>query len=124
MEAINLTELELIALKSITQSDFYENGRDSIPWDFSVFDCCPLSGKTRSGVFSSLSQKGLVNITEKEKPHRIDENGNQIWEKKFGGDLRDNGIKIVKQGNSCIIRMILKNHLMYILIRIREIRYT
>ena len=34
---------------------------------------------------------------------RIDENGNQIWEKKFGGDLRDNGIKIVKQGNGFIV---------------------
>jgi hypothetical protein len=78
MEAINLTELELIALKSITQSDFYENGRNSIPWDFSVFDACPLKGKTRSGVFSSLSQKGLINITEKEKPYTIDENGNKI----------------------------------------------
>jgi len=78
METTNLTELEIIGLKSITHSDFYENGRDSITWDFSVFDSCPLKGKTRSGVFSSLSQKGLVNITEKEKPYTIDENGNKV----------------------------------------------
>jgi len=76
--SIHLTDLELIALETITQSDFYENGRNSILWDFSVFDICPLKGKTRSGVFSSLSQKGLVNITEKEKPYTIDENGNKI----------------------------------------------
>jgi hypothetical protein len=94
MEAINLTELELIALKSITQSDFYERGRDSIPWDFSVFDCCPLSGKTRSGVFSSLSQKGLVNITEKEKPHRIDENGNKVKNLYYSRDCNFGTIQI------------------------------
>lgn len=78
METSNLTELEIIALKSITHSDFYENGRNSIPWDFSVFDVCPLKGKTRSGVFSSLSQKSLIEITEKEKPYTTDENGNKI----------------------------------------------
>ena len=78
MEATHLTELEIIGLKSITHADFYENGRNSIPWDFSVFDACPLKGKTRSGVFSSLSQKGLINITEKEKPYMIDKNGNKI----------------------------------------------
>lgn len=78
MEATNLTELEIIALKCITGSDFYENGRKSITWDFSVFDICPIKGKTRSGVFSSLSQKGLINITEKEKPYTTDKNGNKI----------------------------------------------
>ena len=78
MEATtNLTHYEIIALKSITNSDFYERGRDSILWDFSVFDICPLPSRTRSGVFSSLSQKGLINITEKEKPYTIDENGNK-----------------------------------------------
>jgi hypothetical protein len=78
METTNLTELEIIGLKSITGSDFYEQGRGSITWDFSVFDICPLKGKTRSGVFSSLSQKGLISITEKEKPYTKDENGNKI----------------------------------------------
>ena len=62
MENKNLTDLELQALKAITYSDFYENGRESILWDFSVYNCCPFNGKTRSGVFSSLVQKGLINI--------------------------------------------------------------
>ena len=78
MEAHNLTELEIIALKSITHSDFYEQGRNSITWDFSVFDTCPLKGKTRSGVFSSLSQKGFIHIEEKEKQFTIDKDGNKI----------------------------------------------
>jgi hypothetical protein len=77
MEATHLTELEIIGLKSITHSDFYEQGRESITWDFSVFDSCPLRGKTRSGVFSSLSQKGFIHIEEKEKQFIIDENGNK-----------------------------------------------
>ena len=67
----SLTQLEITALQCITYSDFYENGRESIVWDFSVYDDCPLRGKTRSGVFSSLSQKGFVVITEKEKPYYI-----------------------------------------------------
>jgi hypothetical protein len=63
----NLTPLELEALKAITYSDFYENGRESIVWDFSAFDNCAFTGKTRSGVFSSLSQKGIISVTEKSK---------------------------------------------------------
>jgi hypothetical protein len=78
MNTINITELEMIGLKSITQSDFYENGRRSCPWDFAVFDACPLKGKTRSGVFSSLSQKGLIKIYEKMSPYIINENGEKV----------------------------------------------
>ena len=70
-----LTPLEITALKSITWSDFYERGRDSVVWDFSVYDDCPLTGKTRSGVFSSLSQKGFVCITEKEKQFYTNKEG-------------------------------------------------
>ena len=77
MESNTLTPLEITALKSITQSDFYENGRDSVVWDYSVYDFCPLKGKTRSGVFSSLSQKGFVIITEKDKRYNTDANGNR-----------------------------------------------
>jgi len=85
METVNtnLTPLELIALKSITHSDFYENGRNSIAWDFSVFDVCPLKGKTRSGVFSSLSQKGLIKITEKERPYIINEKCEKVKNKYY-----------------------------------------
>ena len=96
--SIQLTDLELIALKSITQSDFYENGRNSIPWDFSVFDACPLKGKTRSGVFSSLSQKGLINITEKEKPYIIDENGNKVRNRYYSRDCNFGTIQITQFG--------------------------
>ena len=64
---MHLTVLELQGLQTITHSDYYERGRDSIVWDFSVYDICPFRGKTRSGVFSSLVQKGLIVITEGEK---------------------------------------------------------
>lgn len=75
--AITLTDLELQALRAITESDFYENGRDSVPWDFSVYDCCPFTGKKRSGVFSSLVQKGLVAITPKEKKWLVAADGSR-----------------------------------------------
>jgi hypothetical protein len=78
MEATTLTSMEIVGLKSITDADFYENGKDSCPWDFSVFDACPLKGKTRSGVFSSLVQKGLITIQEKEKPYTLNEEGNKV----------------------------------------------
>jgi hypothetical protein len=75
---VHLTDLELQGLKSITHSDFYENGKESVVWDYSVYDICPFSGKTRSGVFSSLVQKGLVNIQEAETKFIKDKDGNKI----------------------------------------------
>jgi hypothetical protein len=99
MEATHLTELEIIALKSITYSDFYENGRKSILWDFSVFDNCSLKGKTRSGVFSSLSQKGLISITEKEKQFTTDKNGNKIRNQYYErGGINFGTIRITELG--------------------------
>jgi hypothetical protein len=65
--SLNLTDKELIFLKTMTQSDFYENGIDSILWDYSVNDDLPYSGKIRSGVISSLTQKGILGVTKKEK---------------------------------------------------------
>ena len=78
MDNNNLTELELQGLKAITHSDYYESGRSSIVWDWSAYDCCPFSGKTRSGVFSSLSQKGLIYISEGQKKFIKDEAGNRV----------------------------------------------
>ena len=78
METVNLTPLELVALKTITYSDFYERGRDSILWDFSVYDICELKGKTRSGVFSSLVQKGIIVVTPKESQYMINEKGEKV----------------------------------------------
>jgi len=72
---VSLTDLEMLALKAITFSDFYENARESICWDFSVYECCELKGKTRSGVYSSLTQKGIIYVTEKEKKFYKDSNG-------------------------------------------------
>lgn len=76
-EQIHLTELELQALKAITHSDFYENGRESILWDFSVYDACSIPKHSRGGVFASLSTKGLINIQEGEKKFNIDKDGNK-----------------------------------------------
>ena len=101
MESSNLklTDLEIQALKAITYSDFYENGRDSILWDYLVYYCCPFTGKTRSGVFSSLVQKGLIHIQEGEKKFIKDENGNKILNKYWSRDgLNFGTIKITNEG--------------------------
>jgi hypothetical protein len=94
----NLTDLELQGLKAITHSDFYENGRESILWDYSVYDCCPFTGKTRSGVFSSLVQKGLIHITEAEKKFITDENGNKILNKYWSRDGLNFGTIYITKG--------------------------
>jgi hypothetical protein len=96
---MTLTENELIALKTITYSDFYENGRNSICWDFSVYDICPLKGKTRSGVYGSLGNKGLIEVTEKMKTYIIDENGNRVRNPYyFRGEPNFGTIKISEDG--------------------------
>ena len=73
-----ITEKELVVLHAITVSDFYENGRESIVWDFSVLDDLPLKGKTRSGVIGSLANKGFIWVTEKEKRYKINEYGQKV----------------------------------------------
>lgn len=62
----NLTEKEIIFLQQFGQSDFYD-GIDSSPWDYSVNDDLPYRGKTRSGVISSLEQKGILLVEKKGK---------------------------------------------------------
>jgi hypothetical protein len=94
-----LTDLEIQALKAITYSDYYEQGRDSIVWDWSAYDCCSFTGKTRSGVFSSLVQKGIINVTEAEKKFIKDENGNKILNRYWSRDgLNFGTIQITKEG--------------------------
>jgi len=94
-----LTNLELQGLQSITRSDFYEAGRDSILWDYSVYDICPFSGKTRSGVFSSLVQKGLIRIQEGEKKFIKDNDGNKILNKYWSrGGINFGTICITEEG--------------------------
>jgi len=73
-----ITSLELQALQTITHSDFYEQGRKSITWDFSVYDICTIAKRSRAGVYSSLVQKGFIVITEKERPYTLNENGEKI----------------------------------------------
>jgi hypothetical protein len=86
METITITERELEALKSITYSDFYENGRESVLWDYSVYDVCRLPSRSRGGVFASLSVKGLVNIYEGEKKFIINEDGTKTLNKYWSRD--------------------------------------
>ena len=95
---MELTQLELTGLKAITCSDYYEAGRESCVWDWSAYDCCPFSGKTRSGVFSSLSQKGLVIISEPEKRfHTI--NGERVKNPYWTPHSKNEGtIKITEAG--------------------------
>lgn len=61
-----LTEKELEFLRVFQTSDFYD-GIDHPIWDYSVNENLSFSGKTRSGVLSSLQQKGIINVTKKEK---------------------------------------------------------
>jgi hypothetical protein len=98
---MEITKLELQGLQTITRSDFYEQGRDSITWDFSVYDICSLKGKTRSGVFSSLSQKGLIEIVEKEKTFILNEKGEKVRNPYyFKGEPNFGTIRITKLGYS------------------------
>lgn len=100
---LTITPLEIQALQSITYSDFYEAGRDSITWDYSVYDCCPFAGKTRSGVFSSLSQKGLIQIIEGEKKFIKDEAGNKIRNRFWSRDgLNFGTIRITSAGYAAL----------------------
>ena len=62
----NLTEKEIIFLEEFGKSDFYD-GLDSSPWDYSINDNLPYTGKVRSGVISSLEQKGIILVEKKEK---------------------------------------------------------
>ena len=95
----NLTDLEIQALKAITYSDYYEQGRESIIWDWSAYDNCSLTGKTRSGVFSSLVQKGIIHVSEAEKKFIKDENGNKILNRYWSRDgLNFGTIYITKEG--------------------------
>jgi hypothetical protein len=98
----NLTDLEIQALKAITHSDYYD-GRDSIVWDWSAYDCCSFTGKTRSGVFSSLSQKGIINVSEAEKKFIKDEKGNKILNRYWSNDgLNFGTISITEEGYSLL----------------------
>ena len=62
----NLTEKEIIFLEEFGKSDFYD-GLDSSPWDYSINDNLPYTGKVRSGVISSLEQKGIILVEKKDK---------------------------------------------------------
>jgi predicted MarR family transcription regulator len=57
MSTINLTDLEKLVLEGINNSDYGDDLGDPI-WSWSIN--CTVKGKARSGVVSSLSQKGLV----------------------------------------------------------------
>jgi hypothetical protein len=105
----SLTNLEITALKCITQSDFYENGRESIVWDYSVYDYCPLKGKTRSGVFSSLSQKGFVAITEKEKPYTINKEGIRVRNPYYSRECNFGTLMITESGYAALDALNLLN---------------
>ena len=85
-DLITLTELEIEALKTITYSDFYENGRESILWDYSVYEICTIPSRKRGGVYGSLEKKELVKIQQPEKKFILDENGNKVLNKWWSKD--------------------------------------
>lgn len=66
-QSLNLTVNEKLFLKAFGESDFFESDIESVIWDYSVNDNLPYSGKVRSGVISSLVQKGILGVQKKEK---------------------------------------------------------
>lgn len=83
-----ITPLELDALKAITFSDFYENGREAVvfpDWKsyYSVYYACDIPARSRAGIFASLSTKGIITIQKGEKKFIINPDGtktrNQCW---------------------------------------------
>jgi hypothetical protein len=66
ISVMTLTDMELVVLKAITNSDFYEEDNAAV-WDYSVLDHLPFKGKVRSGVISSLEQKELLKVSKKLK---------------------------------------------------------
>jgi len=85
-DLITLTELELEALKTITYSDFYENGRESVLWDYSVYEICNIPSRKRGGVYGSLEKKELVKIQQPEKKFILDKNGNKVLNEYWSRD--------------------------------------
>ena len=101
--AMTFTKNELIAIKSITESDFYD-GRGSVQWDFSVYDICPLKGKTKSGTFGSLANKGIISTSPGEKKYVKDENGNKVRNKYWDPQGQNFGtVHITEEGFDILI---------------------
>lgn len=96
---MELTTFELQALKSITQSDFYEQGRKSIVWDYSVYDQCTIPTRSRAGVYSSLVQKGIIRISEGEKKYIKHSDGTKSINKYWSRDGQNFGtVSITPEG--------------------------
>jgi len=107
MDELNcsITELELSALQAITESDFYENGRESVLWDYSVYDVCTIPSRSRGGVFASLSTKGIIVIQEgfvvlNQTPKKGADN--KYWS---AGDLNFGTIWITPSGYALLDRL-------------------
>lgn len=60
-----ITDLEKEIMVAITESDFFENGLESVIW----VDTIPtrLSGQALGGVLSNLVQMGFISVTEYDK---------------------------------------------------------
>ena len=99
MDELNctITELEIEALKAITHSDFYENGRESVLWDYSVYDACSIPSRSRGGVFASLSTKGIITIYEGEKKFNIAADGTKTLNEYWSRDGLNFGTMLITQ---------------------------
>ncbi len=108
MDELNcsITELELSALQAITESDFYESGRESVLWDYSVYDVCTIPSRSRGGVFASLSTKGIIVIQEGEKKFVDLPDGRRVINKYWSaGDLNFGTIWITPSGYALLDRL-------------------
>lgn len=61
----DITKLERDIIEAITESDFYENGPDSVVWVDTVSTA--LGRQAMGGVLSSLVQKGFIRVEEYER---------------------------------------------------------
>lgn len=108
MDILNctITDLEMEALKAITYSDFYENGRESVLWDYSVYDACDIPARSRGGVFASLSTKGIIVIHEGEKKFILNEDGTKTLNKWWSRDgLNFGTMYITKPGYALLDKL-------------------
>jgi hypothetical protein len=108
MDELNctITDLEIDALKAITYSDFYENGRESVVWDYSVYDACDIPSRSRGGVFASLSTKGIITIYEGEKKFILNEDGTKTRNKWWSNDgLNFGTMCITKSGYALLDKL-------------------
>lgn len=84
--------------KIVWEKTYYGNSASGISGIIKSIESIPEGGYLLTGeIFSRNEQQRDICVI------KIDEQGNQIWEKKYGGELEERGLNVIKQGNGYII---------------------